>query len=162
MLKKAGRQRLTVIIAGFILAGMLVLGSNTVLAVAGDNGHIMASAPLLQSSKTVYYKASHSQGPDFYREGKIYNIVLKKNKIITYGSFKKSSSMNYGQGVYCKSKKRVFRLAKNVKYYSNGGKMGKVRISKGSMKSLCGSAPSGLGFFLKVRNGKVTEVIFSS
>lgn len=115
----------------------------------------------VKRSRVIYYMAAHSKEPENYYNGIVRKIVLKKKKVISYGSFMKSPKMSLSGASYCRNKKRTFQLAKNVKFYSRGGNMGKQRQSRRYIKSLCRTA-NGLEFILKVKNGKVAEIIFSS
>lgn len=115
----------------------------------------------IKRSRTIYYMAAHSKEPENYYNGIVRKIVLKKKKVISYGSFMKSPKMSLSGASYCRNKKRTFRLAKNVKFYAQGGNMGKQRKSRRYIRALC-RRTSGLEFILKVKNGRVTEIIFSS
>lgn len=121
-------------------------------------------APSNVSAKTVYYGASHLKGKDTYRSGMVSKITLKKNKIVTKGSFvraSKESKLSNGKAKYYKNKKRTFKLSQNVKFFASGGMAGKQKMSKSEAKSYCNN-PNGLYFILKVKNGKVVSVTFSS
>lgn len=117
----------------------------------------------VKKSSTVYYGANHIKRKDTDKWGVVRKITLKKNKIITTGSFRKASkesTLNNGKGTYCKNKKRTFKLASNVKFYVWEG-FDKIKLSKRDYTSLCKNA-NGLFVILKVKNGKVVSVTFSS
>ena len=177
------KNRLTVVLAAAVLSGSFGTQTFTAPVAAAEKAGVGSSAAYsastepaadymvhgcssgaemsIKRSHAVYYMAAHSKEPENYYNGVVRKIVLKKKKVISYGSFMKSPKMSLSGASYCRNKKRTFRLAKNVKFYSRGGNMGKRRQSKRYIKSLCRTA-NGLQFILKVKNGKVTEIIFSS
>ena len=116
------------------------------------------------SAKTLYYGASHWKGKDTSKNGMVSKITLKEKKIVLKGSLVKASKQSKlysGKAKYYKSKKRTFKLAKNVKFYGVGGTAGKQKLTRSDVKVYCKNA-NGLYVVLKVKNGKVVAVSFCS
>lgn len=96
-------------------------------------------------------------------------ISIEENKIIVEGKLTKGTKKVYAgvKGKVTKMKKatRTFKLAKNVKFYGNGGENPKPSripyndaISYIDNKDDLGKLP----FVLTVKNGKVTRIDFYS
>ena len=121
-------------------------------------------APSNVSAKTMYYRASHMKGKDTYKSGRVGIMKLQSNKLVTKGSFQGTSkkSQLYGNKTkYYKYKKRTFKLANNIKFYSEGGLAGKQRLTRSDVLDLCNNA-NGLEVVIKVKNGRVVSLTFGS
>ena len=123
---------------------------------------VSALAATSKSSTTYYYSCMSGQ-----KDG-IYSMEMKGNKLIIKGTFAKSSSSSnvsekYFNGETMKSKKITFVLAKNCKFYATGGEDGAVAYSKQTFKDCYVTQPDlGLGFLVKVKNGKVVAIYTES
>lgn len=119
-------------------------------------------AATTKSSTTYYYTCMSGQ-----KDG-IYSMELKGNKLTIKGTFAKSSSSSnvsekYFSGKTLKYKKTTFVLAKNCKFYATGGEDGAVAYSKQTFKDCYVTQPDlGLGFKIKVKNGKVVAIYTES
>lgn len=123
---------------------------------------VSALAATSKSSTTYYYSCMSGQ-----KDG-IYSMEMKGNKLIIKGTFAKSSSSSnvsekYFNGETMKYKKITFVLAKNCKFYATGGEDGAVAYSKQTFKDGYVTQPDlGLGFLVKVKNGKVVAIYTES
>ena len=123
---------------------------------------VSALAATKKSDTTYYYTCMSGQ-----KDG-IYSMELKGNKLIIKGTFAKSSSSSnvsekYFSGKTLKYKKTTFVLAKNCKFYATGGEDGKVAYTRGTFKECYVTQPDlGLGFLVKVKNGKVVSITTES
>lgn len=179
MVKNSLTRKLALVLAVVLLSGMFgvctpyAAATNKVENCTSNTNHCLTTKDvnhtLYKATKTpskkkhvTYYRAAHmKKKPRYYHQPVVRKIILKKKKIVTYGSFNKSSKIYSTNAVYCKNKKRTFELAKNVKFYSLGGTAGKIREDRKYAKSMSKTA-NGLALILKVKNGKVIEIIFSS
>ena len=115
-----------------------------------------------KSDTTYYYTCMNGQ-----KDG-IYSMKLDGNKLIIKGTFAKSSSSSkvsekYFNGETMKYKKNTFVLAKNCKFYATGGEDGKVAYTRETFKECYVTQPGlGLGFLVKVKNGKVVSITTES
>ena len=123
---------------------------------------VSALAATKKSDTTYYYTCMSGQ-----KDG-IYSMELKGNKLIIKGTFAKSSSSSnvsekYFSGKTLKYKKTTFVLAKSCKFYAVGGDAGAVAYSKQTFKDCYVTQPDlGLGFLVKVKNGKVVAIYTES
>lgn len=123
---------------------------------------VSAFAATKKSDTTYYYTCMTGQ-----KDG-IYSMKLSGNKLIIKGTFAKSSSSaaaseRYFTGKTLKYKKTTFILAKNCKFYATGGEDGKVQYSRKTFKEAYVTQPDlGLGFMVKVKNGKVVAITTES
>lgn len=123
---------------------------------------IHAFAATKKSNTTYYYTCMNGQ-----KDG-IYSMKLNGNKLVIKGSFAKSSSSataseKYFTGKNLKYKKTTFILAKNCKFYATGGDVGQTAYSKKTFKECYVTQPDlGLGFMVKVKNGKVIAIYTES
>lgn len=88
------------------------------------------------AKENVYYFANHIKMKDKNKKGIVRKILVKKTKLVTVGSFIKKTNYADDNYIFCKSKRRVFKLAKGVKFYSSGGTAGKQRCGKKTIRSL--------------------------
>lgn len=123
---------------------------------------ISAFAATKKSDTTYYYTCMSGQ-----KDG-IYSMKLDGSKLIIKGTFAKSSSSaaaseKYLSGKTMKYKKMTFVLAKNCKFYGTGGEDGKVEYSRKTFKEgYVTQTDLGLGFMIKVKNGKVVAITTES
>lgn len=123
---------------------------------------VSALAATKKSDTTYYYTCMSGQ-----KDG-IYSMKMDGNKLIIKGTFAKSSSSSnvsekYFSGKTLKYKKTTFVLAKNCKFYATGGEDGKVAYTRGTFKECYVTQPDlGLGFLVKVKNGKVVSITTES
>ena len=123
---------------------------------------VSALAATKKSDTTYYYTCMSGQ-----KDG-IYSMELKGSKLIIKGTFAKSSSLSnvyekYYNGDTMKYKKTTFVLAKNCKFYATGGEDGKVAYSRKTFKECYVTQPDlGLGFLVKIKNGKVVAIYTES
>lgn len=128
-------------------------------------GAIMPVSALAATKKsdTVYYYTCMSGQKDG-----ITSMQLKGSKLIIKGTFAKSSSLSkvsekYFNGETMKYKTITFVLAKNCKFYATGGEDGKVSYPRETFKECYVTQPDkGLGFLVKVKNGKVVAIYTES
>ena len=113
------------------------------------------------ASKGTYYYVGSFMTKDPYHSGAIKKAYLTKKRLVLKGSIKRYTPKNYKtftNPTYLKSKTRKFKLTKSTKYKTGSGYSGWQNISKSEfnkwIKSLSKSH-SGLGFVMKVKNGKV-------
>ena len=136
-----------------IVAMILLLG--TIMPVS-------APAATSTSSTTYYYSCMSGQ-----KDG-IYSMKLDGNKLIIKGTFAKSTSSSkvsekYFSGKTMKYKKITLILSKNCKLYATGGEDGKVSYPRETFKECYVTQPGlGLGFKVKVKNGKVVSITTES
>ena len=110
------------------------------------------------ASKTIYYYTSDSRTvPVSKGQPGAKKVVLQKSKLTIYGSLQKAATENklYSNGKYCKSKKRVFKLAKNVTFWVVDDFKDRLSFSEAKKQFK--------GFVcvrLKIVGGKVTKVVF--
>lgn len=109
----------------------------------------------IQKSSTVYYVGT----PPFAK------VTIKGNKVVVKGKLTKGTKKSYAdvKGKVTKMKKatRTFTLAKNAKFYGNGGENPKPDLS--TKEQAIEVAKMGqLPFVLTVNNGKVTRIDFYS
>ena len=109
----------------------------------------------VKKSSTVYYVGT----PPFSK------LTIKGNKIVVKGKLNKGTKKSYAnvKGKITKMKKatRTFTLAKNAKFYGNGGENPKPDLS--TKEQAIEVAKMGqLPFVLTVKNGKVTRIDFYS
>ena len=98
----------------------------------------------------------------WYRDnGAIYKAKFTGNKIILWGRLERYSGTNGKKGTLLKNKKRTFKLAGNVKFYSSGGDMHSIRLSRSRFNSTM-TRYNGLGLVMYVKNGKVTKMYLCS
>lgn len=111
-----------------------------------------------KSSKTVYYISSYEG--KYYKESdsraKLRKIVFKKNKIITYGSFKFQKKWNANVYKYCRAKKRVFKITKKTKYYL----IDEDEYYRCSLKEFKKYLLN-MALYIKIRNGKAVALMIS-
>lgn len=123
---------------------------------------VSALAATKKSDTTYYYTCMSGQ-----KDG-IYSMKMDGNKLIIKGTFAKSASSSnvsekYFSGKTLKYKKTTFVLAKNCKFYATGGEDGKVAYTRGTFKECYVTQPDlGLGFLVKVKNGKVVSITTES
>ena len=123
---------------------------------------VSALAATSKSSTTYYYSCMSGQ-----KDG-IYSMKLDGNKLIIKGTFAKSTSSSkvsekYFNSDTMKYKKITFTLAKNCKFYAVGGEDGKVSYPRKTFVECYVTQPDlGLGFMVKVKNGKVVEITTES
>lgn len=128
-------------------------------------GFIMPASAFAAAKKsdTVYYYTCMSG-----QKNGIHSMKLSGNKLIIKGTFAKSSSSSaasekYLSGKTMKYKKLKFVLAKNCKFYATGGDAGQVEYSRKTFKECYVTQPDlGLGFMIKVKNGKVVAITTES
>lgn len=143
----------------FLLTAVIVLCTVTMLNLEDISA----------SSKKVYYSGSFiGNEKDVDKIGIITKVKFTKKKMKVNGSLRKGKNIESSGNVntkYCKKKKRVFKLSKNVKFYEAGGTAGEVKVTKKKFVKFCkqlNKEPNGLGFWFIVKNGKVTKVVISS
>lgn len=123
---------------------------------------VSAAATTKKSDTTYYYTCMNGQ-----KDG-IYSMKLSGNKLVIKGTFAKSSSSaaaseKYFTGKNLKYKKTTFILAKNCKFYATGGDAGQTAYSRKTFKESYVTQPDlGLGFMVKVKNGKVIAIYTES
>ena len=136
-----------------IVAMILLLG--TIMPVS-------AFAATKKSDTAYYYTCMNGQ------KSGIYSMELKGSKLIIKGTFAKSTSSSkvsekYFSGNTLKYTKKTFVLSKNCKFYATGGEDGKVAYPRETFKECYVTQPDlGLGFLVKVKNGKVVAIYTES
>lgn len=91
----------------------------------------------------------------------IKKIIFKKDRIIFYASAFKYDGSYESSITWCNYKKRVFKLAKTVKYYGEGGDGPRITYNKNEFQSIC-KTYNGLGLEIKLKNNKVISMILQS
>lgn len=139
--------------------------SIVIVAVIMLLGCIMPVSVLAATKKsdTTYYYTFMSGEKDG-----IYSMKMDGNKLIIKGTFAKSASSSsasekYFSGKTLKYKKTTFVLSKNCKFYATGGEDGKVSYPRETFEECYVTQTGlGLGFLVKVKNGKVVSITTES
>lgn len=143
--------------AATALCGAAVFGATAI-------GPIMPAAQAKTVTTDGWYMGSLHQ-KSRYSMGlpEVWKISFAKTKVTTKGplGYSKKKVRGFNTGLTRKSASRTFRLAKNVRYYDQGGDAGKARMSKKSFARLA-QAYNGLSLTFRVKGGKVTEMLISS
>lgn len=132
---------------------MMVMACALLLIVKTDKVHA--------ASKGTYYYVGSFNPTGQYQTGAIKKAYLKGSKLVVKGSLLRYTPKNYktySNSEYLKSKTRKFKLTKNTKYKTGSGYSGWQNVSKSYFnKWIKGLSKSqnGLGFIIKVKNGKV-------
>ena len=121
----------------------------------------MNSDQAFASSKKTYYYSGSFLISDQYRFGAIKKAYIKGDKLIIKGSLRRFLPKNFQESIYAKylrSRTRKYKLTKNTKYKVGSGYDGWHNIRKSKfnrwIKNLS-KLHNGLGFDMKVKNGKV-------
>lgn len=123
---------------------------------------VSTTAATKKSDTTYYYTCMNGQ------KSGIYSMKLSGNKLIIKGTLAKASSSataceKYFSAKNLKYKKTTFVLAKNCKFYGTGGEDGEVPYSRKTFREAYVTQPDlGLGFMVKVKNGKVIAIYTES
>lgn len=106
-------------------------------------------------SETKGSKKNHCAG--------IRKVIFKRDKITFYSSFIMSHKPMFSriEGMWCKYKKRTFRLAKKVRYYGVGGEGPKKVYSADEFQDIC-LAYNCLDLEIKLKNNKVVSMTVKS
>ncbi len=120
----------------------------------------VTSTSVKAGTKNYFSNLNGTKNFGYY--GSIYKIKVKNDRIVVYGSFSSySSNQTLDQAKKLKYKKRTFKFAKKVKFYSSGGDQPDMKISKKQFKQLV-EPLGGLDLQLQVKNGKIVKAIVCS
>lgn len=127
--------------------------------ITAKTGNKKYTCKVIVKDHVVYYSTELNDRNDDYKSGIAYKCILKDNELIVYGSFRKSSSRKAilnSKGIYCKDKKRIFKLSKKMKIYGRDENE-KFLISRKFARDIFKNYV-GMGVDLKVVNGYVTRI----
>lgn len=115
------------------------------------------------AEKILYYCSvlSGSKGDKEMEIPGIKKIIFKKDKVILYSSGLKYEKSYKSTATWCNYKKRVYKFAKKVKYYGEGGEGPRITYSKEAFQNIC-KAYSGLDLEIKLKNNKVVTMTLQS
>lgn len=120
----------------------------------------VTSTTVKAGTKNYFSNLNGSKSFGYY--GSIYKIKVKNDRIVVYGSFSTfSTKQSLDQAKKLKYKKRTYKFAKKVKFYTSGGDQPDMKISKSQFKQLVESM-NGLDLQLQVKNGKIVKAIVCS
>ena len=120
-------------------------------------------AQVKAASKRTYYYGGGLRKKEYtgWKDAAVKKVYIKGNKLYVKGSLLKfNKEDDYDNAIYLKQKLRKFKITNKTKYYSRGGTGPDEYYSKSVFKYRMKHyfTNSGLGFTIKVKNGKVIWV----
>ncbi len=115
-----------------------------------------------KTNVTYYYTVMNGNKSGIYKMQMNGNKLVIKGTLAKAGTSKKAAEKYY-DGQTLKYKRRIFQLSGKCKFYADGGDSGAEAYSRELFESNYVTQPNlGLGFRMKVKNGKVVAIYTES